>query len=44
MVVAALWQDRWYILDNLTLVLVPDALSDYQPLLVLDDQGVRSYV
>ena len=44
MVVAALWQDRWFILDNLTLVLVPDALSDYVPLLVLDDKGVRSYV
>jgi predicted transglutaminase-like cysteine proteinase len=44
MVVAALWQDRWFILDNLTLALVPDALSDYVPLLVLDDKGVRSYV
>jgi predicted transglutaminase-like cysteine proteinase len=44
MVVAALWQDHWFILDNLTLVLVPDALSDYLPRLVLDDKGVRSYV
>jgi predicted transglutaminase-like cysteine proteinase len=43
MVVAVLWQDRWFILDNLTLVLVPDTLSDYVPLLVLDDKGVRSY-
>jgi len=43
MVVAALWQNRWLILDNLTLVLVPDTLSDYVPLLVLDDEGVRSY-
>jgi len=43
MVVATLWQNRWLILDNLTLVLVPDTLSDYVPLLVLDDKGVRSY-
>jgi predicted transglutaminase-like cysteine proteinase len=44
MVLAALWQDRWFILDNLTLTLVPDALSEYVPLLVLDDKGLRSYV
>jgi predicted transglutaminase-like cysteine proteinase len=44
MVVAALWQDHWFILDNLTLQLVPDALSEYVPLLVLDDKGIRSYV
>ncbi len=44
MVVAALWQDHWFILDNLTLTLVPDTLSDYVPLLVLDDKGMRGYV
>lgn len=44
MVVAVLWQDRWFILDNLTFMLVPDELSEYLPLLVLDDKGVRSYV
>jgi predicted transglutaminase-like cysteine proteinase len=44
MVVAALWQDHWFILDNLTLTLVPDDASEYTPLLVLDDNGVRSYV
>jgi predicted transglutaminase-like cysteine proteinase len=44
MVVAVLWQDRWFILDNLTLTLVPDEASEYVPLLVLDDKGVRSYV
>jgi predicted transglutaminase-like cysteine proteinase len=43
MVVAVLWQNRWLILDNLTLMLVPDSLSDYVPLLVLDEKGVRSY-
>jgi predicted transglutaminase-like cysteine proteinase len=44
MVVAALWQDHWFILDNLTLTLVPDDASQYVPLLVLDDKGVRGYV
>ena len=44
MVVAALWQDHWFILDNLTLMLVPDEASEYVSLLVLDDKGVRSYV
>jgi predicted transglutaminase-like cysteine proteinase len=44
MVVATLWQDQWLILDNLTLALVPDALSEYVPLLVLDDSGMRGYV
>jgi predicted transglutaminase-like cysteine proteinase len=44
MVVAALWQEHWFILDNLTLLLVPDAISEYVPLLVLDDKGMRSYV
>ena len=43
-VLAALWQDHWFILDNLTLMLVPDEASEYVPLLVLDDKGVRSYV
>ena len=44
MVLAALWQDHWFILDNLTLMLVLDEASEYVPLLVLDDKGVRSYV
>jgi predicted transglutaminase-like cysteine proteinase len=44
MVLAVLWQDHWFILDNLTLMLVPDDLSEYVPLLVLDDKGVRGYV
>jgi predicted transglutaminase-like cysteine proteinase len=44
MVVTALWQDHWFILDNLTLTLVPDTLSEYVPLLVLDDKGMRGYV
>jgi predicted transglutaminase-like cysteine proteinase len=44
MVVAALWQDHWLILDNLTHILVPDEISKYVPLLVLDDKGMRSYV
>ena len=44
MVLAALWQDHWLILDNLTLMLVPDEASEYVPLLVLDDKGVRSSV
>ncbi|MFZ0151455.1 MAG: transglutaminase-like cysteine peptidase [Xanthobacteraceae bacterium] len=43
MVVATLWQDQWLILDNLTLALVPDVLSDYVPLLVFDDGGMRRY-
>ena len=44
MVLAALWQDQWFILDNLTLTLVPVEASEYVPLLVLDDKGVRSYI
>ena len=44
MVLAALWQDHWFILDNLTLVLVPDEASEYVPLLVLDYKGMRSYI
>jgi predicted transglutaminase-like cysteine proteinase len=44
MVLAARWQDHWFILDNLTLTLVPDEASEYAPLLVLDDKGVRSYL
>jgi predicted transglutaminase-like cysteine proteinase len=44
MVLAVLWQDHWFILDNLTLVLVPDEASEYVPLLVLDDKGVRGYI
>lgn len=44
MVVATLWADQWLILDNLTLALVPDARSEYVPLLVLDESGMRAYV
>lgn len=44
MVLAARWQDHWFILDNLTLMLVPDEDSEYVPLLVLDDKGMRSYI
>ncbi len=44
MVLATLWQNHWFILDSLTLMLVPDELSEYVPLLVLDDKGMRSYV
>jgi hypothetical protein len=43
MVVAVLWQNHWLILDNLTLILVPDTLSNYTPLVVLDDRGVQGY-
>jgi predicted transglutaminase-like cysteine proteinase len=43
MVVATLWQDQWLILDDLTLALVPDVRSDYVPLLVFDDDGIRGY-
>ena len=42
MVVAVYQDDRWLILDNLTLVIVPDTdESRYAPLFVLDDHGVR---
>ena len=44
MVLAVLWQDHWFILDNLTLMLVPDTVSEYVPLVVLDDSGARGYV
>ena len=43
MVVATLWHDQWLILDNLTLALVPFTLSEYVPLLVLDESGMRRY-
>jgi predicted transglutaminase-like cysteine proteinase len=43
--VAAVYQDdRWFILDNLTLALVPDTdESEYAPLFVLDNHGVRKF-
>ena len=44
MVVATFWQGQWLILDNLTLALVPEALSEYVPLQVFDDSGMRDYV
>ena len=44
MVVAAYQDDRWLILDNLTLTLVQDTdESEYVPLFVLDNHGVRLF-
>jgi predicted transglutaminase-like cysteine proteinase len=44
MVVAVYQDDRWLILDNLTLALVQDTdESEYTPLFVLDDHGVRLF-
>src|SRR5271154_6154344 len=44
MVVAVYQDDRWLILDDLTLALVPDAdKSEYAPLFVLDNRGVRLF-
>jgi predicted transglutaminase-like cysteine proteinase len=44
MVVAVYKDDRWLILDNLTLALVQDTdASEYAPLFVLDDRGVRLF-
>ncbi len=41
--VVAVWVDRWLILDNRTLIMVPDNQTRYTPLYVLDLQGVRGY-
>ena len=38
--VVAVWIDRWLILDNRTLIMVPDDQTRYRPLYVLDLQGV----
>ena len=44
MVVAVYQDDRWLILDDLTLALVPDTdKSQYIPLFVLDNHGVRQF-
>jgi predicted transglutaminase-like cysteine proteinase len=44
MVVAVFQEDRWLILDDLTLALVPDTdESQYTPLFVLDNHGVRLF-
>ena len=45
-IVAAVYQDgEWFILDNLTNVLVRDLeRKDYEPLAVLDYKGVRRYL
>ena len=44
MVVAVYQDDRWLILDNLTLALVQDRdATEYTPLFVLDDNGVRLF-
>ena len=43
--VTAVWNDGiWLILDNGTLVTVPDTQTKYMPLFVLDDDGVRRYI
>ena len=42
-VVAIRWDERWLILDNRTLIIAnAEELPHYQPLLVLDQQGVRA--
>jgi len=44
MVVAIYQDDRWLILDDLTLALVQDTdESEYTPLFVLDNHGVRLF-
>jgi predicted transglutaminase-like cysteine proteinase len=44
MVVSVYQDGRWLILDNLTLALVQDTdASEYTPLFVLDDHGVRMF-
>jgi predicted transglutaminase-like cysteine proteinase len=44
MVVAVYQDDQWFILDDSTLALVPDtAASEYAPLFVLDNHGVRLF-
>jgi len=44
MVVAVYQDDRWLILDDSTLALVPDTdKSEYAPLFVLDNHGVRLF-
>jgi predicted transglutaminase-like cysteine proteinase len=44
MVVAVYREDRWRILDNLTWTLARDTdESEYVPLFVLDDHGVRMF-
>jgi predicted transglutaminase-like cysteine proteinase len=41
-VVAIRWDERWLILDNRTLIIInAEEILHYQPLLVLDQQGVR---
>ncbi len=42
-IVVAVWVDRWLILDNVTLIMVPDDQTRFTPLYVLDLQGVRGY-
>jgi predicted transglutaminase-like cysteine proteinase len=44
MVTAVYEDDQWLILDNLTMLLLPDSEKrDYEPLAVLDHTGVRRY-
>jgi predicted transglutaminase-like cysteine proteinase len=42
-IVVAVWLNRWLILDNATLIMMPDEQSRYSPLYVLDLHGVRGY-
>jgi len=45
MVLAARYEGRWYILDNLRSAILPDAkVENYVPLFVLDHLGVRKLV
>ncbi len=44
MVIAVYEDDQWLILDNLTMLLLPDSEKrDYEPMAVLDHTGVRRY-
>ena len=45
MVTAVYQDDKWFILDNLTNLLLEDLeQGNYEPLAVLDYKGVRRYV
>ena len=44
MITAVYEDDQWFILDNLTMLLLRDwETRDYEPLAVLDHRGVRHY-
>jgi predicted transglutaminase-like cysteine proteinase len=43
--ITAIYEDkRWLILDNLTLLLLQDSETDYEPIAVLDEMGARGYL